>query len=206
MTNGRKLKDADYMNALAAAGLDHVQITIHSSVPETHDKMVGVTGAFNETVAGIENAVAGPVYLLTNTTLTTENVDDVEELVAFLATLGVEHVAANGLINSGGARDVDVGIPESALGPILSRFTAACAANDMTFMWYTPTQYCRFNPLTPSTTCASSPTATSYRASLTTSLWEIYSRTTGTLFTTTSWLAKYATGITRPPAAGSVRI
>lgn len=148
LTNGRKLSDADYMNALAAAGLDHVQITIHSSVPAIHDKMVGAEGAFNETVAGIENAVASPVYLLTNTTLTAENVDDVEELVAFLASLGVEHAAANGIINSGGARDVDIGIPESALGPILSRFTAACAANGMTFVWYTPTQYCRFNPLT----------------------------------------------------------
>ncbi len=148
LTNGRKLKDPEYMNALAAAGLDHVQITIHSSVPKVHDKMVGAEGAFDETVAGIRNAVASPVYLLTNTTLTTENVDDVEELVAFLASLGVEQVAANGIINSGGARDVDVGIPESGLGPILSRFTAACAANDMTFVWYTPTQYCRFNPLT----------------------------------------------------------
>jgi radical SAM protein with 4Fe4S-binding SPASM domain len=141
LTNGRRLKDADYMNALADAGLDHVQITIHSSVPETHDKMVGVPGAFDETVAGIRNAVAGPVYLLTNTTLTTENAEDVEELVAFLTTLGVENVAANGLINSGSARDVEIGIPESALGPILSRFTAACAANDMRFIWYTAAKY-----------------------------------------------------------------
>ena len=39
-------------------------------------------------------------------------------------------------------------LPESGLGPILSRLTAACAAADMTFVWYTPTQYCRFNPLT----------------------------------------------------------
>jgi radical SAM protein with 4Fe4S-binding SPASM domain len=148
LTNGRKLKDADYMNALAEAGLDHVQITIHSSVPEVHDRMVGAEGAFDETVAGIENAVASPVYVMTNTTITSENADDVEELVAFLASLGVEHVAANGIINAGGARDVDLGLAESALGPILSRFTAACAANDMTFVWYTPTQYCRFNPLT----------------------------------------------------------
>jgi radical SAM protein with 4Fe4S-binding SPASM domain len=148
LTNGRKLKDAGYMDALAEAGLDHVQITIHSSVPEVHDKMVGAEGAFVETVAGIENAVASPVYVMTNTTLTTENADDVEELVAFLASLGVEHVAANGIINAGGARDVDLGLAESALGPILSRLTAACAANDMTFVWYTPTQYCRFNPLT----------------------------------------------------------
>jgi radical SAM protein with 4Fe4S-binding SPASM domain len=148
LTNGRKLKDSDYMNALVEAGLDHVQITIHSSVPEVHDKMVGAAGAFGETVAGIENAVASPVYVMTNTTVTSENADDIEELVAFLASLGVEHVAANGIINAGGARDVDVGLPESALGPILSRFTAACAANDMSFVWYTPTQYCRFNPLT----------------------------------------------------------
>jgi radical SAM protein with 4Fe4S-binding SPASM domain len=148
LTNGRRLKDAAYMNALAEAGLDHVQITIHSSLPEVHDRMVGADGAFDETVAGIRNAVASPVYTVTNTTLTTENEGDVEELIAFLATLGVEHVAANGIINSGGARDVDIGLPESALGPILERIVAACTANEMTFVWYTPTQYCRFNPLT----------------------------------------------------------
>jgi radical SAM protein with 4Fe4S-binding SPASM domain len=148
LTNGRKLRDAAYMNALAEAGLDHVQITIESSVPAVHDKMVGCEGAFAETVEGIKNAVASPVYTVTNTTLTAENVDDVEELVAFLSTLGVEHMAANGIINSGGARDVDIGLPESGLGPILGRLTAACAAADITFVWYTPTQYCRFNPLT----------------------------------------------------------
>ncbi|MGD8719069.1 MAG: radical SAM protein [Candidatus Zixiibacteriota bacterium] len=148
LTNGRKLRDAAYMAALAEAGLDHVQITIESSVPEVHDRMVGCEGAFAETVEGIKNAVASPVYTVTNTTLTAKNADDVEELVAFLSTLGVEQMAANGIINSGGARDVDIGLPESGLGPILSRVTAACAAADIKFIWYTPTQYCRFNPLT----------------------------------------------------------
>ncbi len=148
LTNGRRLADAGFLNALAAAGLDHVQITIHSSVPATHDELVGVAGAFDETARGIANAVASPVYLMTNTTLTTRNQEDVEELVAFLASLGVRHVAANGIINAGAARDVEIGLPENALGPILGRFTAACAAADMTFTWYTPTEYCRFNPLT----------------------------------------------------------
>ncbi|UCH79443.1 MAG: radical SAM protein [Candidatus Coatesbacteria bacterium] len=148
LTNGRKLADAAYMTALAEAGLDHVQITIQSAAPDVHDWMVGAEGAWEETVAGIQNAVASPVYTVTNTTITTQNEAEIEELVAFLASLGVEHMAANGLINSGGARDVDVGLAESALGPILERLTAACAAHDMTFVWYTPTQYCRFNPLT----------------------------------------------------------
>ena len=148
LTNGRRLRDAAFMNALADAGLDHVQITIHSSVPATHDKMAGVPGAFNETVAGIRNAVASPVYTVTNTTLTRENEGDIEELVAFLASLGVQHLAANGIINSGQARDAGVGLAEADLGPILGRFAAACAAAQLTFTWYTPTQYCRFNPLT----------------------------------------------------------
>lgn len=147
LTNGRRLKDETFMNRLAEAGLDHVQITIHSSVPATHDKMVGVPGAFAETVAGIKNAVASPVYTVTNTTLTKENADDVEELVAFLKTLGVNHIAANGIIYSGEARYTDIGLAEAELGPVLSRLAAACAAADIKFVWYTPTQYCHFNPL-----------------------------------------------------------
>jgi radical SAM protein with 4Fe4S-binding SPASM domain len=147
LTNGRRLADAAYLAGLAEAGLDHVQITIESSVPATHDKMVGVPGAFQETVKGIKNAVASPVYVVTNTTLTRRNAADAEELVVFLHELGVDHMAANGIINAGSAKGIDFALPENELEPILARVTAACARNNITFTWYTPTQYCRFNPL-----------------------------------------------------------
>jgi len=147
LTNGRRLQDAAYLNRLVDAGLDHVQITIQSSAAATHDKMVGAPGAWEETARGIKNAVASPVYVVTNTTLTTENEKDVEGLVAFLHELGVEHMAANGIIFSGSARTTPLALPESALGPILARVAAACGRYGMTFTWYTPTQYCRFNPL-----------------------------------------------------------
>lgn len=147
LTNGRRLADAAYLAGLAEAGLDHVQITIESSVPAIHDKMVGAPGAFQETVQGIRNAVASPVYLVTNTTLTRHNEAGVEELVTFLHELGVEHLAANGIINAGQAKGIDFALPENELEPILARVQAACARNDITFTWYTPTQYCRFNPL-----------------------------------------------------------
>ncbi len=44
-TNGRRLKDAAYLNELVSAGLDHAQITLESHDPAIHDKMVGAQRA-----------------------------------------------------------------------------------------------------------------------------------------------------------------
>lgn len=147
LTNGRKMADGDYVRSLAEAGLDHVQITIESADPAVHDEMVGVPGALEQTIAGIKNVVASPVYLVTNTTITKKNADGLEELISFLSTLGVDNAAANGIIYSGDAATIDYALRESELAPYVARMRDACYAAGMTFTWYTPTQYCRFNPL-----------------------------------------------------------
>ena len=56
-TNGRRLKDAAFLNELIAAGLDHVQITLESHDPSIHDQMVAARGAWQDTVAGLAGAV-----------------------------------------------------------------------------------------------------------------------------------------------------
>ena len=88
LTNGRKLSDKPYLQELVDAGLDHVQITIESHDEGIHNKMVGAK-AWRETVQGIENALDSDVYTITNTTLTSMNVSGVEQIVQFLADLGV---------------------------------------------------------------------------------------------------------------------
>jgi radical SAM protein with 4Fe4S-binding SPASM domain len=146
-TNGRRLKDRAYLDELLQAGLDHIQITLESHDPAIHDRMVGVAGAWQETVAGIRTVVAADVYMMTNTTLTTENAGSIEETIALAASLGVPTFGCNSLIYSGAAVAVGNGIPEGELEPILERVKAATQEHRMRLIWYTPTQYCELDPL-----------------------------------------------------------
>ena len=146
-TNGRMLRDREYLDTLLLAGLDHIQITLESHIPQIHDSMVGVEGAWQETVEGIKTVVDADVYMMTNTTMTTENVDGIKETIAFAASLGVPTFGCNSLIYSGSAVAVGSGIPEDELEPILERVKVAAQANQMRLIWYTPTKYCELDPV-----------------------------------------------------------
>ncbi len=147
LTNGRRLSDAAYVQALVAAGLDHVQITLESHDEAAHDAMSAVSGAWKETVQGIRNAVAANLYTTTNTTLTRENVSGIEETVAFIGALGVPTFACNSLIYSGRGSTVGTGFREGELAPILERVRDAANRHGLRLIWYTPTQYCALSPL-----------------------------------------------------------
>jgi radical SAM protein with 4Fe4S-binding SPASM domain len=149
LTNGRRLSDAAYVQALITAGLDHVQITLESHDEAVHDSMQAVSGAWRETVQGIRNVVAAGLYTTTNTTLTRENVSvaGIEETVAFIASLGVPTFACNSLIYAGRGSSVGTGFREGELVPILERVREAAEQYGLRLLWYTPTQYCALSPL-----------------------------------------------------------
>jgi radical SAM protein with 4Fe4S-binding SPASM domain len=146
-TNGRLLRDRAYLDRLLLAGLDHIQITLESHDAAIHDAMVGVEGAWQETVEGIRTVVDADVYMMTNTTMTTENVGDIAETIAFAASLGVPTFGCNSLIYSGAAVAVGSGLREDELAPILERVKEATQTHHMRLIWYTPTQYCEFDPI-----------------------------------------------------------
>lgn len=146
-TNGRRLKDPAYVQQLVEAGLDHVQITLESHDAAIHDPMVSHRGAWQETVDGIRNVLATPsLYMMTNTTMLNDNVDTLAQTLDFLAGLGVPTVGLNALIYSGKGKDVGSGLDESALPPLLTLAQAKTEANQQKLIWYTPTQYCNFDP------------------------------------------------------------
>src|SRR5664280_1069314 len=62
-TNARRLSDARYVGKLVEAGLDHVQITLESNEMDIHERMVRSQGAFLQTVKGLKNALASPLYV-----------------------------------------------------------------------------------------------------------------------------------------------
>jgi radical SAM protein with 4Fe4S-binding SPASM domain len=147
LTNGRRLSDSARVEALVAAGLDHVQITLESHDDAVHDAMVAAPGAWRETVQGIRNSVAAGLHTTTNTTLTRENAAEIEETVALIGSLGVPTFACNSLIYSGRGSTVGTGFREGELVPILERVRGAADQRGLRLIWYTPTQYCALSPL-----------------------------------------------------------
>jgi radical SAM protein with 4Fe4S-binding SPASM domain len=146
-TNARRLGDARFVDELVAAGLDHVQITVESHEAAIHDAMVRARGAWRQTIAGLQNALETPLYVMTNTTMLKENSPSLQETLDFLARLGVPTVGLNALIYAGHGKSVGTGLRESELPPLLDLARDHTARSGQRLIWYTPTQYCNFDPM-----------------------------------------------------------
>jgi radical SAM protein with 4Fe4S-binding SPASM domain len=145
LSNGRRLSDAEYVQSLATAGLDHAQITLESCREEVHDKMVGAR-ARGADGSRIRNA-STPAFVMTNTTLLTENAGHIEETIDFLGGMGVPTVGVNSLIQTGAGANVGTGLAEGDLAPVLQAVRERTDGHGQRLIWYTPTQYCHFDPV-----------------------------------------------------------
>ena len=146
-TNGRRLSDPGYVQQLVEAGLDHVQITMESHDAAIHDQMVGTHGAWKQTVAGLRNALETPLFVMTNTTMLRQNSPYLEATLDFLGELGVPTIGLNALIYSGQGLKVGTGLHENELPPLLDLARQRTDVFQQRLIWYTPTQYCHFDPM-----------------------------------------------------------
>lgn len=145
-TNARRLSDERYVQQLVDAGLDHVQVTVESCDAQVHDEMMRAKGAFKQTIAGLKNALKADLYVMTNTTMLRTNVHTIPDTLDFLTDIGVPTIGLNALIYSGHGLTVGTGLRESELQPILDLATRKTAERGQRLIWYTPTQYCEFDP------------------------------------------------------------
>jgi radical SAM protein with 4Fe4S-binding SPASM domain len=147
VTNGRKL--GSLAGALRKAELDYVQVSLESHLPEVHDKMVGVKGAWQETVNGIKEALKGDLEVITNSTLTADNLRTFPETIKFGAGLGLKMMACNTLICSGRGTcaQKEAGLSMADLKVVLGEAVEAARQSGIRLEWYTPTCYRQFNPL-----------------------------------------------------------
>ena len=146
-TNGRMLSDAQYLEKLIDAGLDHVQITIESHDPAIHDEMVRAKGAWLQTISGLRNALKSPLFVMTNTTMLKPNSPCLEDTLRFLADLGVPTLGLNAMIYSGKGKTARTSLNESELSPLLDLAKEITQIKHQRLIWYTPTQYCHFDPM-----------------------------------------------------------
>ena len=120
-TNGRLLTP-ELCRRLYDASLDSVQVTLYSHDPAIHNALVGAEG-FDDTVAGIKNAVAAGLSVSVNTPLCSLNTD-YAAAVRFVNGLGVRYVTCSGLIPSGsaeGAESQATRLTEEQLTDVLRR-------------------------------------------------------------------------------------
>jgi radical SAM protein with 4Fe4S-binding SPASM domain len=146
-TNARRLSDMHYVDKLVEAGLDHVQITLESSDAEVHDQMVQSKGAFTQTVNGLKNVLSSPLYVMTNTTMLRTNIQTIPATLDFLAEIGVPTIGLNALIFAGRGFSVGTGLAESELTALLQIARQKTETRGQRLIWYTPTQYCNFDPM-----------------------------------------------------------
>jgi radical SAM protein with 4Fe4S-binding SPASM domain len=145
-TNARRLIDRKYVQQLIDAGLDHVQITVESCDEQIHDGMMCAKGAFKQTIQGLKNVLATRLYVMTNTTMLRTNVHKLADTLDFLAELGVPTIGLNALIYAGQGLSVGTGLHERELQPILDMAVKKTSERGQRLIWYTPTQYCNFDP------------------------------------------------------------
>ena len=146
-TNGRRLARPEIVQELVEAGLNHVQVTLESCYPRVHDEMVNAPGAFDETVQGIRNAIAGGLHTITNTTVTMDNQDHVLGTVSFLHDLGLKTFAMNGMIHAGGGTASPNAVPPGKMAALLAGVRDEAESLGMRFLWYTVTDYCLLSPV-----------------------------------------------------------
>jgi radical SAM protein with 4Fe4S-binding SPASM domain len=147
ITNGRKL--AALAPELHRVSLDYVQVSLESNLPEVHNRMVGVNGAWKETCEGIRGAITSGLEVITNTTLTRDNIAIFPDLIKTGASLGLKIMACNIIICSGrGIRSKkNSEVPLAELKNTMSQALEAADKAGIRLEWYSPTCYKQFNPL-----------------------------------------------------------
>lgn len=151
ITNGRRLKNKVYVENLEKTGLDFTQVTLESHKPEIHDKITATKESWKETVTGIKNLIPTEIYATTNTTLNKYNAPKFLETIDFLKKVGVAAFGCNSLIYSGKGRTNKItrefALSLETLKEILPKIQEKASQLGLKFLWYTPTQYCRLDPV-----------------------------------------------------------
>ncbi|MGC8867957.1 MAG: radical SAM protein [Elusimicrobiales bacterium] len=83
VTNGINLSDYKFVNKLKKAGLNSITFSIHSHNPKTHDRIVGIKGAFYKVLKAIENVIKEEIHITVGTAVNLLNFKDIPHLVKY---------------------------------------------------------------------------------------------------------------------------
>ena len=85
-TNGRRMSDMSFTKKLIKAGLNGAIFSLHSHIPEVHDRLSQAEGAFKQLIKGIKNFSNFTDDISINTVITSMNYKHLPELVEFISS------------------------------------------------------------------------------------------------------------------------
>jgi len=88
ITNGRMFSYAKFAAAALAAGLQEATFSMHGHTPELHDRLVGVPGAFSQSLAGMRNLL-GRCVVNVDVVLNRVNIPHLADILEFYLSLGI---------------------------------------------------------------------------------------------------------------------
>ena len=133
-TNGTLLTK-DVVRRLRDVGVEYFEISLDSIDPAKHDAFRGVKGAWERTVAGIQNVVAQDgAYSCIANTITNENYRELDALVAFSRKLGVDRTLIFNFIPVGRGSDIiDMDLPPDAREHVLQQMYGYLSGQEESF-------------------------------------------------------------------------
>lgn len=146
ITNGT-LISKKAAKALKKAGLASAQVSIESPDPDIHDQIVGVKGAFQASVDGLQALKRAGIPVHPHATLCRLNQHTLPKMARFAKSLGVDRFSLNMIIPAGRGIAEDLAVKYSEIEESVLAVKTAAAAAGVRFMWYSPTPMCLFNPV-----------------------------------------------------------
>jgi len=148
ISNGTKIT-RQMARDLADSGLDSAQVSVEGVTAATHDKTVGLAGAFEKSVKAIGYLKDAGIRTHSNTTITSDNWEECLMLPEFVKQILNNHrFSMNLIIPAGtGAVNEKLVVPYSRVGEQIEKIVEISRCQDVEFMWYSPVPMCMFNSI-----------------------------------------------------------
>lgn len=148
ITNGT-LVDKQYATDLKMAGLDSAQVSLEGVTKATHDGLVRKQGAFEKTLAAVNNLKGAGIFTHTNTTITRENLHEIQSYPNFVSDkLHLERFSMNLQIPTGSSSVFNENtVTYNEIGKHLEALLEESRQQNVEFMWYSPVPMCMFNSI-----------------------------------------------------------
>lgn len=147
ITNGTQITRKS-ARALAGSGLDSAQVSIEGVTAQTHDRTVGMAGAFGKSLKAVGYLKDAGILTHSNTTLTSENFSESLQIPEFVSqNLENDRFSMNLLIPTGSGAVNKLTVPYSRVGKQIEKVIQLSREQGVEFMWYSPVPMCMFNSL-----------------------------------------------------------
>jgi radical SAM protein with 4Fe4S-binding SPASM domain len=124
-TNGTLISDP-VAERLMSCGVKAVAISIDSSLPERHDGFRGMKGSWRRAMAGIEACTRSGIDVQVNTTVTQQNYNEIDKILALAEKLGAQSFHLFFLVPTGrgyNIKDITADMYEHMIEGVLDKIT-----------------------------------------------------------------------------------